>query len=94
MSYLELKKKNILSGYEKINRKKYYYEEYNGMASFIMWSNYEEESVIKTRFYFDQNKIAYIKTIIDDSVEELLKVDFSDEVDGSLFEIPDDYAEI
>ena len=56
--------------------------------------NYEEESVIKTRFYFDHNKIAYIKTVIDDSEEEILKVNFSDEVNESLFEIPDDYAEI
>ena len=89
-----MKKKNILSGYEKINGKQYYYEEYEGITTFIMWSNYEEESSIKTRFYFEHEKIAYIKTIIDDSEEELLKVDFSDEVDDSLFEIPDDYAEI
>lgn len=83
-----------VSGYEKINGKKYYYEEYEGISTFIMWSNYEEESVIKTRFYFDHNKIAYIKTVIDDSEEEILKVNFSDEVNESLFEIPDDYAEV
>lgn len=83
-----------VSGYEKINGKKYYYEEYEGITTFIMWSNYEEGSSIKTRFYFDNKKIAYIKTIINDSEEELLKVDFSDEVNDSLFEIPDDYAEV
>ncbi len=89
-----IEEETYASGYEKINGKKYYYEEFNGITTFIMWSNYEEESSIKTRFYFDQNKIIYIKTIINDSEEELLKIDFSDEVDDSLFEIPDDYAEI
>ena len=89
-----IEEETYASEYEKINGKKYYYEEFNGITTFIMWSNYEEESSIKTRFYFDQNKIIYIKTIINDSEEELLKIDFSDEVDDSLFEIPDDYAEI
>lgn len=89
-----IEEEEYISGYEKINGEKYYYEEYKGITTFIMWSNYEEESTIKTRFYFDHEKIAYIKTIINDSEEELLKVDFSDEVEDSLFEIPDDYAEI
>jgi hypothetical protein len=59
-----------------------------------MWLDYnEEESVIKTRFYFDGTNIAYIKTTIDND-EELLKIEFSDGIDNSLFEIPSDYAEI
>lgn len=83
------------NGYEKINGKKYYYEEFEGITTFIMWTNYSEgESSIKTRFYYDNNKIAYSKTIIDNSDEELLKIDFSDQVDNNLFEIPDDYAEL
>ena len=47
----------------------------------------------ESRFYYDNGKIAYIKTFIDD-VEELLKIDFSQDVDESLFEIPEDYAEL
>ena len=38
-------------------------------------------------------KISYIKTISGED-EELLKIDFSDNVDENSFEIPDDYAEL
>jgi hypothetical protein len=90
----EINEKDYTYGYEKINGKSYYYEEYEGITAFIMWLDYnEEESVIKTRFYFDGTNIAYIKTTIDND-EELLKIEFSDGIDNSLFEIPSDYAEI
>lgn len=82
-----------ITGNEKINGKSYYYEEYEGIPTFIIWSHYDDESSIKTRFYFDKGNIVYIKTIIDES-DELLKIEFSDEVDDSSFEIPDDYAEM
>jgi hypothetical protein len=82
-----------VTGNEKINGKSYYYEEYEGIPTFIIWSNYDDESSIKTRFYFDKGNIIYIKTIIDD-IEELLKIEFTDEVDDSVFEIPNDYAEM
>lgn len=86
--------KKYTSGHEKINGKDYYYEEYDGITAFIMWSNYsEDESVIKTRFYFDGDNINYIKTTID-SEEEILKVEFLNDVNESLFEIPDNYAEL
>ena len=80
-------------GYETINAKRYYYEEYDDIVTFILLTNYNEESSIKTRFYYDDGKIAYIKTFVDDT-EELLKIDFSDNVDESLFEIPEGYAEL
>lgn len=90
-----IEEKEYVSGQEKINGKNYYYEEYDGIATFIMWSNYsEEESSIKTRFYFDKNNIVYIKTIIDDIEEEILKIEFSEDVNDDLFEIPNDYAEM
>lgn len=80
------------SGNEKINGKSYYYEEYDGISTFIIWTNNNEESSVKTRFYFEKGKIVYIKTILGD-VEELLKIDLSDEIQESMFEIPEDYAE-
>ena len=58
--------------------------------------NESESSIIKTRFYFDGNDIAYIKNIVQDeesTQEELLKVTLKYSVDESLFEIPEDYAE-
>lgn len=80
-------------GQEKINGKNYYYEEYNDISTFFIWSKYDEEKEIKTRFYFNNGKIVYIKTISEDT-EELLKIEFSDNVDDSVFEIPNDYAEM
>ncbi len=88
-----VKNEKYKSGYETINDKKYYYEEYEGIVTFILLTNYNEESSIKTRFYYDNGKIAYIKTFIDDT-EELIKIDFTDDVDEGLFDIPKDYAEL
>ena len=49
-----------------------------------------EESEVKTRFYFDKDKLVYIKSILPDK-EQLIKVEISYEVNGDLFEIPSDY---
>lgn len=51
-----------------------------------------EESMIKTRFYYNGNELVYIKTIAGDN-EELLKVEIQDTADDKLFEIPSDYSE-
>ena len=56
-------------------------------------SKYNEEDKIKTKFYFDNGKIAYIKTTSGEN-KELLKIEFSDNIDEKSFEIPDDYAEL
>lgn len=89
-----IEKKEYSSGHEKINGKQYYYEEYDDISTFIMWSNYNvDDSKLKTRFYFSGDKICYIKTTIDDKEEELLKVEFTEDVDKNLFQIPQDYAE-
>lgn len=88
----EIDKKEYTSGYEKINDKTLYYEEYEGISTFFIWSKYDETNTIKTRFYFNNGKIQYIKTT-EGETEELLKVDFSENVDESVFEIPKDYAE-
>ena len=56
-------------------------------------SDLEEDQEVKTRFYFDGDKLVYIKKIIGDK-QELLKVDISDNVDNNLFEIPSDYKEV
>ena len=60
----------------------------------MLLSNHEDEHELKTRFYFEKNKIAYIKTIIGEDEQELLKIDFSENIDENLFEIPENYAEI
>ena len=48
---------------------------------------------VKTRFYFEGDKLAYIKTIIGGK-QELLKVDISYNIDNKLFEIPSNYEEM
>lgn len=79
-------------GEEKIDNKKYQYEEYATITSFTMKDTTEvaESAEVKTRFYFKGNQLVYIKTIIGDE-QELLKVEISDKVDSRLFEIPSDY---
>ena len=81
-------------GKEKIENKTYTYEEYNTVTKFVMMDNSENEGQeIKTKFYFDGNKLEYIKTIVGNK-QELLKVDISDDVDNNLFEIPSEYKEM
>ncbi len=95
--------KNIINGEykagtEKINGKEYHYEEYNNEnGDFIIYANINEESQVTTKFYFDNNKLSYIKNIIvngEEQDEELLKVDIKYEVDDNVFKIPEDYAEV
>ena len=85
-------------GKEEIYGTKYYYEEYNDCYDFTVLLAIDTNDTNKTRFYFDDEDLVYIKTItIDDEgnqEEELLNVTISYEADSSLFEIPSDYAEI
>ena len=86
---------NYTTGKEKIYGKTYYYEEYEDMESFLMVNTSLDEQVkSKTRFYFDGDNIVYIKTIIDENDEELLKIDCKYLADKDLFEIPANYAEL
>lgn len=87
---------SYLTGNEKIYGKTYYYEEYENIDSFVMQGISMEEDT-KLRFYFDGDKIAFIKTIIDEEEEkreELLKIDLKFSADEELFEIPNNYAEL
>ena len=55
----------------------------------------DDESQVKTRFYFDKdNNLVYIKTIFSQMEEETLKIEISSDIDKSLFEIPSEYMEI
>lgn len=90
----EVKDKQYTEGKEKIENKEYKYEEYEGSTEFLI-KDIEaiEEQTAKTRFYFDGDKLTYIKTIVED-YQEVLKVDISYSVDDELFEIPEDYKEM
>lgn len=85
--------KERATGKEEVNGKQLNYEEYTGETQFT-FKDLEgtNEENIKTRFYFDGDKLVYIKTIVNQE-EELLKVDISYNVDQNLFEIPSGYTE-
>ena len=90
----ELIDKEYVTGSEKINGKKYSYEEFNESTIFMISNDIPiDEEGIKTRFYFDKdNNLTYIRTIYDNN-SELLKTSLSDNPDDSIFEIPENYAE-
>lgn len=87
----EIKDSELAEGKEEIEGKNYDYEEYSGITNFaIKLTDDNNSEDVKTRFYFDGNDLVYIKTIIGNN-QELLSVEISNDVDSSLFEIPEDY---
>lgn len=97
-SLKNISKNEYTSGKEEINGTSYYYEEYNNSGTdFIIFANINESSNIQTRFYFKGNDICYIKNIIqneDSKQEEIIKTYLTYKVDNTLFNIPEDYAEV
>lgn len=90
----EITDKEYTTGSEKVNGKKYTFEEYNGSTIFTSLNalNINSDDV-KTKFYFDKdNNLVYMKTTYGEN-EELLKVELTYSADDSLFEIPSNYAE-
>lgn len=89
----EIRDKECIKGTEKVNGKKYSYEEYEGSTIFMVSNTLNLDDEIKTRFYFDKKgNLVYIKTTYGEN-EELLKVELTNQVDTSVFEIPSNYAE-
>lgn len=91
-AFNEIKEKNYSKGKEEINGKMYYYEEYKDIPDFFMNITGNENDELKTRFYFEGNKIKYIKNMVSIN-EELLKVECNFETDENKFDIPSNYAE-
>lgn len=89
----EILNKEAIKGIEKVNGKKYSYEEYEGSTIFMISNTLNLDDEIKTRFYFDKKgDLIYIKTVYGEN-EELLKVELTNQVDTKIFEIPSNYAE-
>ena len=79
------------AGKEKINNKNYDYEEYQVETEFIFDSSkVTDDKNVKTRFYFNGDDLAYIKTIAGD-YQELSKIDINYKVDENLFKVPSNY---
>lgn len=93
----DIDEKIYQKGKEKVNGKTYYYEEYKGISTFLMLIDADNEENVKTRFYYDGDKLVYIKNMIDqdgEKLEELIQAECNYEVNENLFEIPEDYAEV
>ena len=90
----ELKDKEYIELKEEINGKKYEYQEYEGVTQWVLTNDIDRfKDDIKTRLYFKSGKLVYIKTI-SEGKEEILKIDISNDLDSSLFELPSDYEEL
>lgn len=84
----------ISSGKEKINGKNYEYEEILKYQDFLFNSELSVNNLeyAKTRLYYDNNQLVYIKTIVGDN-EEIIKIDISyDNINNDYFNIPEDYS--
>lgn len=81
-----------VKGKEKIDGKNYNYEEFSGYQNFLVNSNLMQDTAnTKTRIYYEDEEIVFIKTIINNE-EELSKVKLKySEVSDNYFEIPKEY---
>ena len=90
----EFKDKEYIESKEEIDGKKYEYQEYSGTSQWVLNNEVDRYSDnTKTRLYFKNEKLVYIKTISGDK-EEILKVDISSDINSNLFELPSDYVEM
>ena len=91
----KLKEMSSNTGKEKVNGKNYQYEEFEKYQDFLINNKIAVTDLTKakTRIYYDNDKIVYIKTIAGDE-EERLKVDISyGTVKNDYFNIPSEYKD-
>jgi len=89
----ELNQERFSIGKEKIQGKTYNYEEISECQSFLMNDEISVNNLeyAKTRLYYDNENLVYIKTIVGEN-EEIIKVEISyKNVDDKYFNIPEDY---
>jgi hypothetical protein len=91
----KLKEMSSNTGKEKVKGKNYQYEEFEKYQDFLINNKIAVTDLTKakTRIYYDNDKIVYIKTIAGDE-EELLKVDILyGNVKNDYFNIPSEYKD-
>lgn len=92
----EIDNVNLKDGKENINGKKYEYEEIQNFQGFLFDDKLSVNNLeyAKTRLYYKNGELSYIKTIVGDN-QELMKVDISYEnINNDYFEIPSGYTEV
>ena len=88
----ELQKNKFNVGTEKIGDKEYTYQEFEKISSFLI--NYKknfDNNNTKTRFYFANGNLQYIKTYVGE-VEQLLKVELEFNNQNEQYKIPEGYS--
>ena len=89
----EFKDLEYVEGKENIENKRYEYQEYAGTTYWVYDNEIDRfEENAKTKFYFNDGKLEYIKTIQGEK-EELVKIDISDDISKANFELPQGYEE-
>ena len=89
----ELENSEYTKGKEKIGNTKYSFEEYKIAIPLTMLDlSTDDVEDFTTRLYFKGKDLKYIKTA-KDGKQELLKMEFSNDVDNKLFEIPSNFEE-
>ena len=87
--------KSVSKGKEKIDGKTYNYEEISECQDFLINDELSVNNLeyAKTRLYYSNENLVYIKTIVGEN-EEIIKVSISyDSVDNDYFNIPEDYTD-
>lgn len=87
---------NLKTGKEDINGKKYKYEEISQCQDFLFNDKISVNNLeyAKTRLYYKNGELYYIKTIVGEN-EELMKINISyGNINDSYFDIPSDYTEV
>lgn len=87
---------NLKTGKEDINGKKYKYEEISKCQDFLFNDKISVNNLeyAKTRLYYKNGELSYIKTIVGEN-EELMKINISyGNINDSYFDIPSDYTEV
>lgn len=90
LAFEGLTKMTHTKGKEKINKKTYEYEEYEGIQLDEEISSIDETKA-KTRLYFDGDELKYIKIIYDDK-EEIFNIRISYDIDKNKVQMLSDYT--
>lgn len=90
----DLYKQPVTKGKEKVNGETYNYEEIAKYQNFLVNEKLSVKNLeyARTRLYYNNNDLVYIKTIAGDN-EEIIKVNISYNVNDDYFRIPEDYTD-
>ncbi|MBO6232563.1 MAG: hypothetical protein J6N78_00620 [Clostridia bacterium] len=88
----EIQRKTFNTGKEEIDGKEYSYEEFEKTSAFLInFKRTVDNSNTKTRFYFENGNLKYIRTYVGE-VQQLLKVKLEFNNQNGKYDIPEGYS--